>query len=159
MADDGGDNEMWEDASDIFEVRSEAEISGSGENDDIEASSVPTIAPPLRKERVEGWNRRGPDRVPDRFSDRIVDQRGTMSELPHTVYGMAPSSNRSEPVPPNERSLPVRPDKPTRARAFIKPSRFEGGNNCLESHLVQFDIVAKHNGWDESEKAYFLKVH
>ena len=40
---------------------------------------------------------------------------------------------------------------------MMKPPRFEGKEHCIESHLVQFDIVAKRNGWDDSEKADFLK--
>ena len=40
---------------------------------------------------------------------------------------------------------------------MMKPPRFEGKEHCIESHLVQFDIVAKRNGWDDSEKADFSK--
>ena len=39
----------------------------------------------------------------------------------------------------------------------MKPPRFEGKEHCIESHLVQFEIVAKRNGWDDGEKADFLK--
>ena len=43
------------------------------------------------------------------------------------------------------------------SKFMMKPPRFEGKEHCIESHLVQFNIVAKRNGWDDSEKTDFLK--
>ena len=63
--------------------------------------------------------------------------------------------DRSPPLP--ERVHPFKTIKPPSKRAFIKPPRFEGKDNCLEFHLVQFEIIAKHNKWDDLEKADFLK--
>ena len=51
----------------------------------------------------------------------------------------------------------LKPEKPPTARTFIKPPRFEGKEGCIESHLAQFEIVAKRNCWDSYERADFLK--
>ena len=44
-----------------------------------------------------------------------------------------------------------------RERAWVKPPKFEGKDACVESHLTQFEIVARRNNWDELEKADYLK--
>ena len=149
MADDGSDNETWEDASDIFEVRSEAGSSEPVEDDRSEADTVIEAAPLPRGDRRARPARRETDRDPER--DRDVDQRGASLELPVSVYGTVPSSyqtgqfrSRKGASPyRNRRPSPIKINKPVKARSLIKLPRFEGGNNCIESHLMQFDIVAK----------------
>ena len=44
-----------------------------------------------------------------------------------------------------------------RERTWVKPPKFEGKDACVESHLTQFEIVARRNNWDELEKADYLK--
>ena len=51
----------------------------------------------------------------------------------------------------------IKPDKPRDEQTSIKPLCFEGKENCIESHLMQFEIIAKRNQWDDLEKADFLK--
>ena len=46
---------------------------------------------------------------------------------------------------------------PSRDRVNIKPPKFEGKDSCVESHLAQFEIIARRNRWDDSEKADYLK--
>ena len=93
------------------------------------------------------------------------DLRDPATRTPQSDYQMAlqtqPGVRRNPkrdpyPLPP----VPVRSSKPSKSRdsrVFIKPPRFEGKDNCIESHLVQFEIIAKRNRWDEHEKADFLK--
>ena len=42
-------------------------------------------------------------------------------------------------------------------RGFLRPPKFDGRSGFVESHLMQFDIAALRNRWDESEKIDYLK--
>ena len=44
-----------------------------------------------------------------------------------------------------------------REQTWVKPPKFEGKDACVESHLTQFEIVARRNNWDALEKADYLK--
>ena len=167
----GTDDETWEDASDVYEIRSEAgesEPEGSEEHDSDEVeSSVPEDVENPRGERQGGAVGRSPDPVMERGARRgpTIDLRGSSTQTPPSDYQMAMQMpprgrrdsrmNRSPALP--ERFRPFKSIKPPSKKAFIKPPRFEGKDNCLESHLVQFEIIAKHNQWNDSEKADFLK--
>ena len=167
----GTDDETWEDASDVYEIRSEAgesEPGGSEEHDsdDVESSVLEDVENP-RDERQGGAVGRSPDPVMERGARRgpTIDLRGSSTQTPPSDYQLAMQMpprgrrdsrrNRSPALP--ERFRPFKTIKPPSKRAFIKPPRFEGKDNCLESHLVQFEIIAKHNQWNDSEKADFLK--
>ena len=120
-----------------------------------------------RAERQGRAVRRSPDSVGERGAERgaTIDLRGSSTQTLPSDYHMAMQShpkgrgssrrNRSPPLP--ERVRLFKSNKLPPKRAFIKPPRFEGKDNCLESHLVQFEIIAKHNQWNDSEKADFLK--
>ena len=41
-------------------------------------------------------------------------------------------------------------------RMYVKPPKFDG-KGCVESHLLQFNIAAHRNCWNEEEKVDFLK--
>ena len=174
MANNGAgadDDETSEDASDVYEIRSEAggsepEESGEHGSNDDETSVLGDVENPRveRRGRAVG---RSLDPVMERGAVRgsTVDLRGSSRQTPPSDYQMALQSHpkvrrdsrwdRSPPLP--ERIRPFKTNKPPSKRAFIKPPRFEGEDNCLESHLVQFEIIAKHNQWDDLEKADFLK--
>ena len=174
MANNGAgtdDDETWEDASDVYEIRSEAgssepERSEEHDSDDVESSVLGDVENP-RTERQGRAVRRSSDPVVERGAVRgsTIDLRGSSTQTPPSEYQMAMQSqprghrdsrrNRSPTL--QERFRPFKTIKPPSKMAFIKPPRFEGKDNCLESHLVQFEIVAKHNQWDDLEKADFLK--
>ena len=42
-------------------------------------------------------------------------------------------------------------------RMYVKPPKFDG-RGCVESHLLQFQVAASRNRWNEEEKADFLKI-
>ena len=42
-------------------------------------------------------------------------------------------------------------------RTFIKPPKFEGKDACVESHISQFEIIARRNCWDAQEKTDYIK--
>ena len=170
MAANGQDPEddIWEDASDVYEVRSETGDSvpedQSEPDDDVESSEVQIMVPP-RSERAE-QSRRAPNPRCERDVERFTtaNPRGAVSLTPQSDYQSAtlvmPPMNRVAryvltPLPRGRSNF--KPDKPRDSRTFIKPPRFEGKDNCVESHLMQFDIIAKRNQWDELEKADFLK--
>ena len=167
----GTDDETWEDASVVYEIRSEAgesEPEGSEEHDsdDVESSVLGDVENP-RAERQGRAVGSSPNPVVERRVGRgpTVDLRGSSTQTPPSDYQMAMQSqpkgrrdsrrNRSMTLP--ERFRPFKTIEPPSKRAFIKPPRFDGKDNCLESHLVQFEIIAKHNQWNDSEKADFLK--
>ena len=111
----------------------------------------------LEDHLTQSWNE-----VRDAVRPSIFEVRRRRPLLPtHLAMQSQPRSrrdsrrNRSPALP--ERFRPFKTIKPPSKRAFIKPPRFEGKDNCLESHLVQFEIIAKHNQWKDSEKADFLK--
>ena len=167
----GDDDDDWEDASDIFEVRSEAgstdTLSPDEQGGDTSRSGQLTvIAPPEddRRERTPSRvmnQRRG--RESDR--DRTYERRDPGPWTPPSEYHSAPLMNlpnhkdskwgRQECPPARNRS--DGPSKSRDSKFMMKPPRFDGKEHCIESHLVQFEIVAKRNGWDDSEKADFLK--
>ena len=167
----GEDDDDWEDASDIFEVRSEA---GSTDNltpdvqgGDPSESSQLTVIAPLEDDRRE----RTPSRLMNRMRGRESDPDQPYERRDPRSWN-SPSEYHSAPLmtPPNpkvsrwsrQEGPPVRhrsdgPSKSRDSKFMMKPPRFEGKEHCIESHLVQFDIVAKRNGWDDSEKTDFLK--
>ena len=167
----GDDDDDWEDASDIFEVRSEAGSSNTLTPDEqgvdtSRSGQLTVIAPPEddRRERTPPRvmnQRRG--RESDR--DRSYELRDPGPWSPPSEYHSAPlmtlpnpkdsRGSRQECPPARDRS--DRPNKSRDSKIVMKPPRFEGKEHCIESHLVQFEIVAKRNGWDDSEKADFLK--
>ena len=167
----GADDDDWEDASDIFEVRSEAGSSDTLSPDEqgvdsSKSSQLTVVAPPEddRRERTPPRvmdQRRG--RVSDR--DRPLEPQDPGSWTPPSQYHSAPlltlpnpkDSGMSRQECPLVRNRSDGPSKSRDSRFTMKPPRFEGKEHCIESHLVQFDIVAKRNGWDDSEKADFLK--
>ena len=164
-------DDIWEDASDIFEIRSEVGSSGTLTpdelgNDDSE-SSQPEDVNPQRANRLERPPARLMNPAMERESvrDRTHAQRGAESRTPPSDYQLAPmvfnsSSKRSKsshqsPSPVRER--PNGPSKHREVKSVMKPPRFDGKDGCIESHLVQFEIVAKRNDWDDNEKVDFLK--
>ena len=162
------DDDIWEDASDIFEVRSDAGNSEtedqSESNDDVESSKVQIMAPPRNKQTDQP--RRALIPRSERGSECYLasDQRGTATITPQSEYHLAPTMMRPTdkgaryvPTPPPRGSRVIEHDKPRDEQTFIKPPRFEGGDNCIESHLMQFKIIAKQNQWDDHEKADNLK--
>ena len=42
-------------------------------------------------------------------------------------------------------------------RMYVKPPKFDG-RGCAESHLLQFQVAASRNHWNEEEKVDFLKI-
>ena len=42
-------------------------------------------------------------------------------------------------------------------RMYVKPPKFDG-RGCVESHLLQFQVAASRNHWNEEEKVDFLKI-
>ena len=168
MADAGHDTDGddWEEASDVFVVRSEVGDSDSsdldGRSTDAEASTVRSTAPPVapRRRRVERRTEdssANADRGHYRDGGHDGGQRGEIPLTPQSVYQLAPlpapSSKKdarislTPPVP--QRNRPGGSAKPHGDRIFMKPSHFEGKENCIESHLSQFEIISKRNGWDE----------
>ena len=167
----GTDDETWEDASDVYEILSEAGGSEPDESEEHDSDEVESsVLEDVQNPRVERQGRavgRSSVSVVERGAGRgpATDPRGASSQTPQSDYQMAMqaqprvrrnSRRRRSPTLP-ERSRPFKTIKPPSKRAFIKPPRFEGKDNCLESHLVQFEIIAKHNQWNDSEKADFLK--
>ena len=167
----GTDDETWEDPSDVYEILSETggsepEDSGEHDSDDME-SSVPGDVEHSRGERPGRAVGRASGQSVERGAVRgpVNDLRGSSTQTPPSHYQMArqmqprgrrdPGRNQSPTLPKQFR--PVKLVKPPSKRAFVKPPRFEGKDSCLESHLVQFEIAAKHNQWDDQEKADFLK--
>ena len=166
------DDDIWEDASDLYEVRSEAGSSESEDQsgpdaDDVDSSEVQVVAPPRDEPAERAVQIR---RMRNPRSDRGVlrhgaaDSRGSTSLTPQSAYHLAPLSTKPSdvgaryvptPLPRSDRG--GKPGKPRDDRSFIKPPRIGGKDNCIESHLVQFEIIAKRNQWDENEKADFLK--
>ena len=144
------DSDDWEEASDVFVIRSEAEGSepeDSEERDSDDASgtltaAVPPVAP--RRDRVgrrmgEEDNTGGSGR--NRNVGRHNGLQPSTSNTPQSEYRLAPL-----PPPSNEKSpRPRKEAKPYVNPSFIKPPRFEGEDGCIESHLSQFEIVAKRN--------------
>ena len=129
------DNETWEDASGVYEIRSEAggsEPGGSEEHDsdDIESSVLEDIEIP-RAERQGRANRKSTDPVVERGAVRgsTIDIRGSSTQTPPSDYHMAMQSyprgqgssrrNRSPPLP--ERVRLFKSSKLPPKRAFIKP--------------------------------------
>ena len=162
------DSEDWEEASDVFVIRSEAEGSepeDSEERDSDDASGTLTVAvPPVapRRDRVrrrigEEGNTGGPGR--DREVGRTNGLPPSTSNTPQSEYRLAPLPPPSREKSPASRGYQRsrKEAKPYVNRSFIKPPRFEGKDSCIESHLSQFEIVAKRNRWDEFEKADYLK--
>ena len=135
-------------------------------HDEAESGQLRDVAPPgvgRREKQPSSLTNRGRDRESER--DRAYNQSGAGSRTPPSEYQLAPmalpphskDSRARQLTPSPERRRPIKPDKHHGSRFMIKPPRFEGKDSCLESHLVQFEIVAKRNGWDEFEKADFLK--
>ena len=167
----GDDDDDWEDASDIFEVRSEAGSSDTMSPDeqgvDTSKSSQLTVIAPLEDDRWERTPSRMMNRRKGRESERDQphESRDPRSRTPPSEYHSAPlmtlpsfkDSNWSRQECPPEHHRSDKPNKSRDSKYMMKPPRFEGKEHCIESHLVQFDIVAKRNGWDDSEKADFLK--
>ena len=91
----GTDDETWEDASDVYEIRSEAgesEPGGSEEHDsDDDESSVPEDVENPRDERQGGAVGRSPDPVMERGARRgpTIDLRGSSTQTPPSDYQMA----------------------------------------------------------------------
>ena len=164
------DGDVWEDASDIFEVRSEVGGLDSDEpgthSDDVESSgdhatSRASSSPARRDRRQMGSEPvqfpAGDRRIPQKRRDRSARDRRRPSRAPgkDRRRQQDPGRNLSPPTSSSYHSL--KPEKPPTVRTFIKPPRFEGKEGCLESHLAQFEIVAKRNCWDNYERADFLK--
>ena len=164
------DGDVWEDASDIFEVRSEVVGLDSDEpvtqSDDVESSgdratSRASSSPAGRERRQAGPEPvqfpAGDRRIPQNRRDRSARDRRRPSRalVKDRRRPEDPGRNLSPPTSSSYHSL--KPEKPPTARTFIKPPRFEGKEGCIESHLAQFEIVAKRNCWDNYERADFLK--
>ena len=99
----------------------------------------------------------GDRRIPQKRRDRSARDRRRPSRAPGKDRRRQedPGRNLSPPTSSSYHSL--KPEKPPTVRTFIKPPRFEGKEGCIESHLAQFEIVAKRNCWDNYERADFLK--
>ena len=164
------DGDVWEDASDIFEVRSEVGGLDSDEpgtqSDDVESSgdraTSRASSSPARRERRQAGPEpvqfpAGDRRIPQKRRDRSAHDRRRPSRAPGKDRRRQedPGRNLSPPTSSSYHSL--KPEKPPTVRTFIKPPRFEGKEGCIESHLAQFEIVAKRNCWDNYERADFLK--
>jgi len=162
------DSDDWEEASDVFVIRSEAEVSepeGSEEQDSDDDSGTITGAPPPvvpRQRRVERRLDEDDDEGGtgrNRNVGRTADPRPSTSNTPQSDYRLAPLPPPFDvrpPLSPRRRQY-KKEAKPYVNRSFIKPPRFEGKDSCIESHLSQFEIISKRNRWDESEKADYLK--
>ena len=164
-------DDIWKDASDIFEIRSEVDgsdtLTPDELGDDDSESSQPRDVTPQRADRLERPPARLMNPAMERESvrDRTHAQRGAESRTPPSDYQLAPmvfnssskgsKSNHRSPSPVRDR--PNGPSKHREVKSVMKPPRFDGKDGCIESHLVQFEIVAKRNGWDEYEKMDFLK--
>ena len=165
MADVGPDSDSddWEEVSDVFVIRSEAEVSEperSEERDSDDDSGTLTVAvPPIapRRGRVgrridEDVNAGGAGR--SRNVGRTNGPQPSTSNPPQSEYRLAPLPPPSDARPPLSLGYcpPRKEAKPYVNRSIIKPPRFEGKDSCIESHLSQFEIVAKRNRWDECER-------
>ena len=162
------DSDDWEEASDVFVIRSEAEVSEperSEERDSDDETGTLTVAvPPIvpGRGRVgrridEEVNAGGAGR--NRNVGRTDGPQPSTSNTPQSEYRLAPLPPPSDARQPLSLGYchPRKEAKPYMNRSFIKPPRFERKDSCIESHLSQFEIVAKRNRWDECEKADYLK--
>ena len=163
------DDESWEEASDIFEVRSEAgetepeepEVSVSDEEESTIIERPPVSETNSRPSRYRTPPQAGSVPIPARRSgmgnrreensrqnaakwleNSCPQPRRTLSRLPRGSWPM---------------DLPPSPHAAKSERVNIKPPKFEGKDSCVESHLAQFEIIARRNRWDDSEKADYLK--
>ena len=170
MAGVGGDildEEYYEDTSDVLEVRSEVgstepeetDDQGDGDSSDTlqgsRLSSRPSqygTPPNLEKVSEEGRQRRrvSPDPIPRAF--RLRRRNSTDRDQRRCRQGP------SKPFPGhNGKGGPHKVGKREEDRSCIKPPKFEGKDACIESHLAQFEIIARRNGWNSLEKANYLK--
>ena len=163
------DDESWEEASDIFEVRSEAggtepeepEVSVSDEEESTIIERPPVSETNSRPSRYRTPPQAGSVPIPARRSgmgnrreensrqnaakwlENSCPQPGrTLSRLPRGSWPM---------------DLLPSPHAAKSERVNIKPPKFEGKDSCVESHLAQFEIIVRRNRWDDSEKADYLK--
>ena len=162
------DSDDWEEASDVFVIRSEAEVSepeGSEEQDsDDETGTLTVTVPPVAPRRGRAERRIDEDvntggTGHNRNVGRADGPQPSASNTPLSEYRLAPLPPPSDPRPPLSlgHRRPRKEAKPYVNRSFIKPPRFEGKDSCIESHLSQFEIVAKRNRWDDCEKADYVK--
>ena len=145
-------DDIWEDASDIFEIRSEVGSSGTLTPDELghddSESSQPEDVNPQRANRLERPPARLMNPAMERESarDRTHAHRGADSRIPPSDYQLAPmvfnsSSKRSKsshqsPSPVRER--PNGPSKHREVKSVMKPPAFwwEGWMHRIPSGAI-----------------------
>ena len=160
------EEEYYEDTSDVLEV---SEV-GSTEPDETDDQRDGDSSDALRESRISSRpSQYGTppflERVPEESKQR---RRVSPNPIPRAFRLKRRSStnrdrrhHRQRPI----RNFPGLEGKggPRKAgghkeeRSCIKPPKFEGKDACIESHLAQFEIVARRNQWDSLEKADYLK--
>ena len=172
MANAGSDVEdgSWEEASDIFEVRPEVGESGPEETEapDSNAGSATIVGEPPVSETNSRQSRYrtppGAANAPVPARRRIgTGSRGEEDSRESSAKWLENSCPPPRRIPrrlPRENWSPYLPPAPNATkseRLNIKPPKFEDKDSCVESHLALFEIIARRNRWDDSEKADYLK--
>ena len=164
------DSDDWEEASDVFVIRSEAgdpEPERREEQDsDGDSGTLRNVAPPVvpRRRHVNGGSDEE-DNAEAVGHRRAEGRPPSLSITPPSAYRLAPSPTRlnvksrrkERSISPRQSRPPPKSEKAFVSRTVIRPPRFEGRDACIESHLSQFEIISRRNRWDEFEKADFLK--
>ena len=155
------DEEEYTDASDVLETRSEVGNTEMEETDgDVSVGTIrengrgrsqqsqyQTPPVPAATPKESGARHRlARDHIPKAF--RIPNRSDVRQQRD-------PRSKRS--TVPVVKSIPNKLHDRKSEKAFLKPPKFGGKDSCIESHITQFEIIARRNQWDELEKADYLK--
>ena len=157
------DEEEYTDASDVLETRSE--VSGT-ETEETEETDGDETGATIR-ENVRGRSQQSQYQTPVPAAtpkERGTRHRLTPDPIPKAFRLPARLDVRQQRDPRSKRSsvtavkgIPNEPYDRKGEKAFLKPPKFEGKDSCIESHLTQFEIIARRNQWDDWEKADYLK--
>ena len=164
-----GDGDRWEDASDIWEVLSEIGETETETEETVEGSENESTVIDRSQRRSASVQQRSnsvshpyvtpplppPRRQRQELNPRIADW------LPGVNPGARPRLSRKSRVRTRYSSgddeFPSKVCARKSERTFIKPPKFEGRDACVESHISQFEIIARRNCWDAQEKADYIK--
>ena len=164
------DDESWEDASDIFKVRSEAGETEPEEpevpiNDDEENTVIE--APPVsetnsRQSRYRTPPEAGLAPVPARRRSGMGNRKEENARQSNSKWLENSCPRPSQMLSRLPRGigptyLPSSLQAAKSGRSYIEPPEFKGQESCVESHLGRFEVIARRNRWDDSEKVDYLK--
>ena len=144
---DAGENDdegHWEDASDAWTVLSEAgETDSEGTIEHSDGMSTVLGADPRRSGSLSLPYATPPLPPPRRH--RTEQNSVVTNELSSVHPGARPRPPRKAAIR-SRYDIEIDPDKncvPKKERTFIKPPKLEGKDACVESHISQFEIIAR----------------